>query len=108
MKSLPPPGSLLALNQILEVGSREYIIKAPEAVKDKIFPGPGGDAIQGERPVLPSDVVRCSVTVLEHTKSPMERKLHKKRRKGYEKVVSHKQGWTRMRVGDILLGEEGL
>jgi large subunit ribosomal protein L21 len=43
--------------------------------------------------------------VLEHTKSPMERLLKKKRRKGYEKTIEHKQGWTRLRVGDIVLGE---
>jgi large subunit ribosomal protein L21 len=35
----------------------------------------------------------------------MERLLKKKRRKGYEKTIEHKQGWTSLRVGDIVLGE---
>ena len=62
--------------------------------------------MEGERPVLPSDLVRCNLTVLEHTKSPLERKLLKKRRKGYKKTIQHKQGWTRLRVGDIVLDKE--
>lgn len=90
----------------MEVGSREYILRAPKAVKAKTHAGAGGAALEGERPVLPSDLVRCNLTVLEHTKSPLERKLLKKRRKGYKKTIQHKQGWTRLRVGDIVLDKE--
>jgi large subunit ribosomal protein L21 len=106
LKGAPPPGTLLGLNRILEVGSREYILRAPDAKKDSLHLGAGGAALEGERPVLPSDVVKCNLTVLEHTKSPMERKLLKKRRKGYKKTIQHKQGWTRLRVGDIYIGPE--
>lgn len=52
-------------------------------------------------------MVRCDLTVLEHTKSPLQKLVKKKRRKGYKKTIQHKQGWTRLRVGDILLGEGG-
>lgn len=45
--------------------------------------------------------VRCQLTVLEHTKSPMTRIMLKKRRKGYQRTVENKQEWTRLRVGDI-------
>lgn len=62
--------------------------------------------MEGERPVLPNDLVKCNLTVLEHTKSPLERKFLKKRRKGYKKTIQHKQGWTRLRVGDIMLAKE--
>jgi large subunit ribosomal protein L21 len=106
LKGSPPPGTLLGLNRIMEVGSREYILRAPKAVKDKTHAGAGGEALEGERPVLPSNLVKCNLTVLEHTKSPLERKLLKKRRKGYKKTIQHKQGWTRLRVGDILLDKE--
>ena len=106
LKGSPPPGTLLGLNRIMEVGSREYILRAPKAEKDKSHAGAGGAALKGERPVLPSDLVKCNLTVLEHTKSPLERKFLKKRRKGYKKTIQHKQGWTRLRVGDILLAKE--
>lgn len=90
----------------MEVGSREYILRAPKAEKDKQHTGAGGAALEGERPVLPNDLVKCNLTVLEHTKSPLERKFLKKRRKGYKKTIQHKQGWTRLRVGDIMLAKE--
>jgi len=106
LKGAPPPGTLLGLNRIMEVGSREYILRAPKAEKDKVHTGAGGAALDGERPVLPEDVVRCNLTVMEHTKSPLERKFLKKRRKGYKKTIQHKQGWTRLRVGDIVLPSE--
>jgi len=35
----------------------------------------------------------------------METMLKKKRRKGYQRTVKNKQGWTRLRVGDIILGD---
>ena len=35
----------------------------------------------------------------------METMLKKKRRKGYQRLIKHKQGWTRLRVGDIVLGD---
>jgi large subunit ribosomal protein L21 len=56
-------------------------------------------------PTVPGWVARCELTVLEHTRSPMEVMLKKKRRKGYQRTIRSKQGWTRLRVGDIILGE---
>lgn len=58
-----------------------------------------------ERETIPDHVARCELTVLEHTKSPLERIVKSKRRKGYKKTIEHKQGWTRLRVGDIHLGD---
>ena len=54
---------------------------------------------------LPEWMVKCNLTVLEHTKSPLETIIKTKRRKGYRKTIRHKQGWTRLRVGDIHLGD---
>ncbi|GHJ85779.1 hypothetical protein NliqN6_2181 [Naganishia liquefaciens] len=101
LKGSPPPGTVLSLNRILQVGSRDFVIKAPEPSKAS---SPFGT--QGEREVIPQEVVQCHLTVMEHTKSPMERKLLKKRRKGYKKTIEHKQGWTRLRVGDVFVGNE--
>lgn len=54
-------------------------------------------------PTIPSDIVTCDLTVLEHTTSPVETRMKKKRRKGYQKTIKLKNGWTRLRVGDIIL-----
>lgn len=64
------------------------------------------ESIEGwEQETIPAHVARCELTVLEHTKSPLERIVKSKRRKGYKKTIEHKQGWTRLRVGDIHLGD---
>ncbi|CAE6466554.1 unnamed protein product [Rhizoctonia solani] len=70
------PGDSLALDTVHEFGSREY-------------------AIRGTLPV------RVTATVLEHTKGPMLEIFKKKRRKGYEKTIKHKQTYTRLRIGNI-------
>jgi large subunit ribosomal protein L21 len=100
LKGSPPPGTVLSLTRILQVGSRDFVIKAPEPNKTSPF------GTQGDREVIPQQVAQCHLTVMEHTKSPMERKLLKKRRKGYKKTIEHKQGWTRLRVGDVFVGGE--
>ncbi|WFD19670.1 hypothetical protein MCAP1_001906 [Malassezia caprae] len=53
---------------------------------------------------LSNDIVKVRCVVVEHTKGPMERILKFKRRKGYDKVITHKQPYTRVRVDTITLG----
>lgn len=105
LKPALAPGSTLALTRLLEVGGREYAIRAPAAngkeLRKSLPKGPGVDA---GFETLPPWVASCELTVLEHTKSPLTRTLLKKRRKGYQKTIENKQGWTRLRVGDIVLG----
>jgi large subunit ribosomal protein L21 len=59
---------------------------------------------RGKLDTLPEGIVKCELTVLEHTKSPLETRIIRKRRKGYQRIVKQKNGWTRLRVGDIILG----
>ncbi|KIY51087.1 hypothetical protein FISHEDRAFT_64601 [Fistulina hepatica ATCC 64428] len=75
-------GDVLALDAIHEIGSREYTLRALNGV-------------------LPPGKVNVTATVIEHTKGPMEYIFKKKRRKGYKKTIQHKQGFTRLRIGDI-------
>lgn len=74
-------GDVLALDEIHEIGSREYIIRG--------------------NPVIPADKVKMEATVVEHTKGKMEFIFKKKRRKGYRKTIQHKQPYTRLRIGNI-------
>ncbi|WRT69048.1 uncharacterized protein IL334_006031 [Kwoniella shivajii] len=106
LKPLQSPGSTLNLTKIIEVGSRDYAIKSQAASASLLKRNM--DWKEKRLSVfenIPNDLVNCQLTVLEHTKSPMERILKKKRRKGYKKTIEHKQGWTRLRVGDIHLGQ---
>jgi len=74
-------GDVLSLSQIHEVGSREYTLR-------------------GSPDIATSHVV-VEATVVEHTKGKMEHIFKKKRRKGYERTIPHKQTYTRLRIGPI-------
>lgn len=79
-------GDRLKLSEIHEVGSRDYTLR--------------GD------PLLPDGLVNVEATVVEHTKGKMERIVKFKRRKHYRKTVTHKQTYTRLRVGPIELNSQ--
>ncbi|KAF5383592.1 hypothetical protein D9615_003572 [Tricholomella constricta] len=74
-------GDVLTLDEIHELGSREYTLRG--------------------NPVIPTSRVKVEATVVEHTKGKMEFIFKKKRRKGYQKTIKHKQPYTRLRIGDI-------
>ncbi|EIM86666.1 uncharacterized protein STEHIDRAFT_168606 [Stereum hirsutum FP-91666 SS1] len=74
-------GDVLALDRIHEVGSRDYTIRG--------------------NPELSPETVRVEATVVEHTKGKMEHIFKKKRRKGYERTIMHKQTYTRLRIGPL-------
>ena len=78
-------GDVLKLSDIHEIGSREYTIRG--------------------NPTLPPEQVKVEATVVEHTKGRMEVIFKKKRRKGYERTVHHKQTYTRLRIGPIDIAE---
>ncbi|KAL7414714.1 ribosomal protein L21-like protein, partial [Mrakia frigida] len=87
LASKPAIGSTLQLTRITEVGSRDFALKAPTDQR--------------------LTQVVCTMTVLEHTTSPMEIVNKKKRRKGYQKQVRSRSQYTRLRVGEIELVGEG-
>ncbi len=74
-------GDVLKLSDIHEIGSREYTLRGS--------------------PTIPPEQVQVKATVVEHTKGKMEVIFKKKRRKGYERTVYHKQTYTRLRIGPI-------
>ncbi|KAI0788846.1 ribosomal protein L21-like protein [Abortiporus biennis] len=74
-------GDVLNLSEIHEIGSREFTIRG--------------------NPVISPEKVRVEATVVEHTKGKMEVIFKKKRRKGYQKTITHKQTYTRLRIGAI-------
>ncbi|KAF8239345.1 hypothetical protein L208DRAFT_1420749 [Tricholoma matsutake] len=74
-------GDVITLDEIHELGSREYTLRG--------------------NPVIPSTSVKVEATVVEHTKGIMEFIFKKKRRKGYQKTIKHKQPYTRLRIGNI-------
>ncbi|KAK7056266.1 hypothetical protein VNI00_002819 [Paramarasmius palmivorus] len=76
-------GDVVALDEIHELGSREYTLRG--------------------NPTIPSERVKVEATVVEHTKGKMEFIFKKKRRKGYQKTKKHKQTYTRLRIGDIII-----
>lgn len=55
--------------------------------------------------VLSPQTVRARAVVVEHTKGALEKIVKFKRRKGYKKTIQHKQGYTRIRLEAVRLGE---
>ncbi|GAA5982017.1 hypothetical protein JCM10908_004705 [Rhodotorula pacifica] len=129
-----PVGSRLALTRILEVGSRDYTLRAgsassPAASISSVSsaqlashsaphtarpPSSRSIAVGGvpkdwqrhpdSLPHLGDEIVRAEVTVLEHTKGAMFEVEKFKRRKGYRRTLRSKLGFTKLRVGEIELG----
>ena len=102
LKPLRPPGTTMLLTRVLEVGSRDYAIRSPAADGKLLRRQLDYDA--KSLSTVPRDVASCEVTVLEHTRGTMMSRLKFKRRGGARKTVKSKPGWTRLRVGDIILG----
>ncbi|KAI5479144.1 mitochondrial large subunit ribosomal protein L49 [Pseudohyphozyma bogoriensis] len=125
------PGDTLALTRILEVGSRDYTLRAQPASPsasssssaaslaankaDLLIPAAARSVVANgvprdwqrhpdSLPYLGEDVVRAKLTVLEHTKGKMFEVEKFKRRKGYRRLLKSKLEWTRFRVGDIEIG----
>lgn len=123
------PGDRIALTRILEVGSRDFTLRASAAGPSL----PRGNVLANKEPLLtpamsrsivrdgvPRDwqrhpdslpylaegVVSAELTVLEHTKGKMFEVEKFKRRKGYRRTLRSKLEFTRLKVGDIVLGKE--
>lgn len=129
-----PVGSRLALTRILEVGSRDYTLRAGSAASPASAvssvssarltshsapvtarpPASRSVAVGGvpkdwqrhpdSLPYLADSLVRAEVTVVEHTKGAMFEVEKFKRRKGYRRTLRSKLGFTKLRVGEIELG----
>jgi large subunit ribosomal protein L21 len=76
-------GDVLTLDAITELGSRDYTLRGS--------------------PYVSTQLATVSATVVEHTMGKMEKIFKKKRRKGYQRTIKHKQTYTRLRISDIQL-----
>ena len=78
---------MIKLDKIHEVGSRDYTLRATdgEFIKDT--------------------AVHVRATVVEHTKGRMEATVKFKKRKGYTKTIKTKAKYTRLRIGELVLGD---
>ncbi|KPV75461.1 uncharacterized protein RHOBADRAFT_26794 [Rhodotorula graminis WP1] len=92
-------GHTLALTRILEVGSRDYTLRAAQPASH-----PLATRHPDSLPHLAADTVQCTLTVTEHTKGTMFEVDKFKRRKGYRRTLRSKLAFTRLRVGEITLG----
>merc|ERR1711939_427395 len=118
------PGDTLLLTRVVELGSRDYTLRAASSVSsmsEERFESPATalrpplsraqDAQETPRdwqrypdslPALrPGAFVRAKVTVIEHTKGRMFEVEKFKKRKGYRRTLRSKLAFTRVRVGDF-------
>lgn len=121
LKSVPV-GTKISLTRILEVGSRDYTLRAgsnsPSSLSSSsrppvlTRPATTTGALTIPRdwqrhpdslPYLSSDLVAAELTVVEHTKGEMFQVDKFKRRKGYRRSLRSKLGFTKLRMGEIKL-----
>lgn len=97
-------GDVIAFDKIHEVGSRDYTLRASEGqtLAGATLP-PANDGQTSQKAV---GLVSCRATVVEHTKGQMEETVKFKRRKRYTKTIRNKSKYTRLRIGDIVIGEQ--
>ncbi|KEI37220.1 uncharacterized protein L969DRAFT_90292 [Mixia osmundae IAM 14324] len=98
-----PVGKKIRLHGIVEVGSRDYTLRAPEVLPSsadgtQIMPFVARRTASG---TLDPQRVYVEAIVTEHTKSKMETLLKKKRRKNYQRTIKSKHDWTRLRITKI-------
>ncbi|SCV73274.1 BQ2448_7200 [Microbotryum intermedium] len=133
-------GQRIALTRILELGSRDYTLRA--GVDPTSLPPQRTSAVSAKlssfqpstpllRPPMARTIINSSgvprdwqrhpdslpyfkqgevqaeVLVLEHVKGKMFEVEKFKRRKGYRRTLRSKLEFTKLRVGDIVLGEAG-
>ncbi|CEQ40265.1 SPOSA6832_01860 [Sporobolomyces salmonicolor] len=131
-----PVGTRIALTRILEVGSRDYTLRAaapashpaaqvtaaksahltanktaltfrPPMTRNVAVDGTPKDWQRhpDSLPFLGEDVVRAELVVVEHTKGAMFEVEKFKKRKGYRRTLRSKLGFTKLRMGEIILGK---
>ncbi|GAA5886942.1 hypothetical protein JCM5296_005201 [Sporobolomyces johnsonii] len=131
-----PVGTRIALTRILEVGSRDYTLRAgapashpaaqvtaaksahltankaaltlrPAMSRNVAVDGTPKDWQRhpDSLPFLGEDVVRAELIVVEHTKGAMFEVEKFKRRKGYRRTLRSKLGFTKLKMGEIILGK---
>ena len=103
-------GQKIRLTRIVEVGSRDYTLRAPSlatawAESGLTKPPRGVSNITVERPVLPNDQVVVHATVVEHTKSKLLKIEKFKKRKRYARSYDWKGKFTKLRINEIVLGQ---
>ncbi|KAM0787515.1 hypothetical protein ACM66B_003587 [Microbotryomycetes sp. NB124-2] len=130
------PGDRIALTRILEVGSRDYTLRAMPSTDGATASSSSGAALTSTNarpgstvngpltarlilrdgvprdwqrhpdslPYFQQGEVSCELTVLEHTKGKMFTVEKFKRRKGYRRTLRSKLEFTKLRVGDIVVG----
>jgi large subunit ribosomal protein L21 len=88
------PGDILRLNRATHIGSRDYTLKAPEAVK--------GNADHGKKVFyLDERMFTCRATVIGVESEPLRVELKTKRRQRHVKHVKSKMRYTVLRVSEL-------
>jgi hypothetical protein len=87
-------GDVLRLNRATHIGSRDYTLKAPEAIK--------GNADHGKIVhYLDERLFTCRATVMGEESEPMRVMEKTKRRQRHVKHVFSKHKYTVLRVGEV-------
>ncbi len=98
---------------VIETGGKQYMVKPNDQFKvekldaaegatvilDRVLALSNGEALQVGAPVV--EGAQVAVTVVQHVRGPKVINFKKKRRKGYERKIGHRQDLTVIKVATI-------
>lgn len=98
---------------VVETGGKQYLVKAGDVIEVERLAGKPGDAVRLDavlarsdgatltvgRPTVPGAAVEAEI--VEHFRGRKLIAYKKKRRKGYERKLGHRQELTRLRIRGI-------
>jgi large subunit ribosomal protein L21 len=98
---------------VVGTGGKQYLVKAGDTLKVELLEGEAGSTVTLDQVFALSDGkdlkvgtplvkgAKVSAQIVEHTKAPKVVAFKKKRRKGYNRKVGHRQPLTVLRVASI-------
>lgn len=98
---------------IVETGGKQYRAEPGAVLQLESLPGPVGSIIELNRvefidgdsplighPIIPEALVKAEI--LRHARTRSIRVFKKKRRKNYRRTKGHRQGFTQVRIAEII------
>jgi large subunit ribosomal protein L21 len=98
---------------VVETGSKQYLVRANETLKVERIAAEAGTSIEVKPVLAVSDGnqlrvgtpevagARVTATVVNHLRGPKVVSYKKKRRKGYERKIGHRQELTLIKIVEI-------
>ena len=87
---------------VVETGGKQYLVHKNETLDVEKLPGEKGAALKIGAPAVAGAAI--AVEIVDQFRGVKLISFKKKRRKGYQKKIGHRQSLTRLTIKDIKVG----